>query len=180
MGKDQTLQRVEEDIAAGNLGRARDRLHGLIWQYPDDLSLRARLAEVYWQLSFPAMAGCYWYLHEPTTEAMQRAVMEFERSCGQDPLHMLFRLKFRGNPENLPPYARYRLERLQQECQRKYGKYPDFRTRPKTMVPAVPTWKRQLCGVACFAGLMVLLFIFIAGLSAVVQAAIRLLGRVLS
>jgi hypothetical protein len=47
MGKETALRRVEEDIARGDLGKARDRLHGLLKDYPDDLALRTRLAEVY-------------------------------------------------------------------------------------------------------------------------------------
>lgn len=180
MSLQQTLQRVERDIAAGNLGRARDRLHGLVWQYPDDLSLRERLAEVYWQLQFPAMAGCYWYLHEPSTEARQRAVREFEHACGNDPLHLLTRLKFRGDPERLPPYARDKLERLQRECQRKYGKYPVFRARRPIMACPAPTWKQRLVGIACLLGAVALISIFAAGLFVTGIAIARLCARLFS
>lgn len=174
----ETLQRVDEDIATGNLGRARDRLHGLVWQYPNDLSLREKLAEVYWQLQFPAMAGCYWYLEEPTTEARQRAIAEFERACGNDPWHMLTRLKFRGDPEQLRPYARYKLERLQQECQRKYGRYPVFRARRATMVRSTLTWKQRLQGIACLLGGMLLFSTFIVGVAVVLSVIVRLCKRI--
>lgn len=172
MALQEALQRVQEDIAAGNLGRARDRLHGLVWQYPNDLSLRARLAEVYWQLQFPAMAGCYWYLHEPTTEAMRHAIAEFERSCKGDPLHMLLRLKFRGNPKELPPYARHQLERLQQQCQRKYGKYPIFQAKSKQFTS--PNWQHRLATGGCILALIALFGLALLGAGVVLQQAIRL------
>ena len=35
-----TLKRIEEDIENNNLGKARDRLHGLIFTYPNELHLR--------------------------------------------------------------------------------------------------------------------------------------------
>ncbi len=64
MSKERTLERVEAEIAGGDLGKARDRLHGLIRTYPDDISLRSRLASIYWKLQYPHMAGCYWFLEE--------------------------------------------------------------------------------------------------------------------
>jgi hypothetical protein len=39
---DETLDKVASEIAAGDLGKARDRLHGLLNTYPD-LGLRRRL-----------------------------------------------------------------------------------------------------------------------------------------
>lgn len=173
MAKQETLRRVEEDIAAGNLGKARDRLHGLVQQYPDDLSLRSRLAEVYWQLRFPAMAGCYWYLEEPTTEAMRQAQAEFERSCGRDPLHILLRLKFRGNVESLPQYARLQLERLQEECQRKHGRYPAFRSGGKRWQLTQPaSW-------GCFLALFALFVLAAVGLVTVLDGLISLLRQMI-
>ena len=38
-----TLKRIEEDIENNNLGKARDRLHGLIFTYPNELHLRKQL-----------------------------------------------------------------------------------------------------------------------------------------
>ncbi len=175
MSLQQTLQRVERDIAAGNLGRARDRLHGLVWQYPDDLSLRERLAEVYWQLQFPSMAGCYWYLHEPSTEARQRAVREFEHACGNDPLHLLTRLKFRGDPERLPPYARDKLERLQRECERKYGRYPVFHATSKRWQFSPPSWRRRVAAAGCVLALVAFFGLALFGAGVALRHAIRLL-----
>lgn len=37
-----TLKRIEEDIENNNLGKARDRLHGLIFTYPNELHLRKK------------------------------------------------------------------------------------------------------------------------------------------
>ncbi|MFF1508958.1 DUF6584 family protein [Streptomyces sp. NPDC058326] len=42
-----TLARVDEDLTAGRVPMARQRLRGLISSYPQDLTLRRRLAEVY-------------------------------------------------------------------------------------------------------------------------------------
>ncbi len=45
-----TLKRIEEDIENNNLGKARDRLHGLIFTYPNELHLRKQLGDIYYKL----------------------------------------------------------------------------------------------------------------------------------
>ena len=97
--KEETLKRIEGDIASGNYGKARDRLHGLIATYPDVLALRRRLGHVYGQLQYPAMAGRYWYLEENRSPEMDAACRVFEEACSDDPVQMLRALKFRGNFE---------------------------------------------------------------------------------
>jgi hypothetical protein len=47
MSIETTLQNVELDIAAGNYDKARDRLLGLISTYPNELSLRRKLGDIY-------------------------------------------------------------------------------------------------------------------------------------
>ena len=66
---EETWARIEDEIAARDLGKARDRLHGLLVTYPEDLAIRHRLGEVYWMLGHPAMAGRYWYLEAPAEPA---------------------------------------------------------------------------------------------------------------
>jgi hypothetical protein len=88
--KEKTLRRIEQDIVSGDYGKARDRLHGLLGSYPHDLSLRRMLGDIYWHLQYPVMAGRYWYLEEEKTPAMSVACAAFERSCGSDPVQILF------------------------------------------------------------------------------------------
>ncbi|AIW86484.1 hypothetical protein bwei_3876 [Bacillus mycoides] len=54
-----TLKRIEKDIENNNLGKARDRLHGLITTYPNELALRKKLGDIYFTLQYPEMAGRY-------------------------------------------------------------------------------------------------------------------------
>jgi len=96
MSKPETLRKVEYDIQNGNLGLARDRLHGLMLSYPDDLSLRVKLAEVYWKFQQPVMAGRYWYLVEERSPEMEAAVQAFEKMQGHNPLRIMRALKFQG------------------------------------------------------------------------------------
>ena len=101
MSLEQTLARIEAEIAAGDLGSARDRLHGLLVTFPDRLDLRERLGDVYWRLQQPAMAGRYWYLHEQSSPERAAAIERFARAFGNDPLQMLCALKFRGTLESI-------------------------------------------------------------------------------
>jgi len=139
MSKEKTLEAVQDDIAQGNLGRARDRLHGLIAHYPNELTLRTHIAEIYSQLQYPSMAGRYWYLEESKTERMISACAEFERSCGNDPLQILLSLKFKGNIEAITStFAKEKLQSLQQTCKDKYGIYLEYGSK------GAARWKRAV------------------------------------
>lgn len=92
-----TLKRIEKDIENDDLGKARDRLHGLISTYPNELDLRKKLGDVYFELQYPAMAGRYWYLEENKTPQMEKACMEFENSMGHDMNNIARALKYKGD-----------------------------------------------------------------------------------
>jgi hypothetical protein len=122
-----TLERVEQDIAGGDYGKARDRLHGLIVTYPNSLALRQKLGDIYWQLQYPAMAGRYWYLEEDKSPNMMAARKIFEDSCGHNPLQIVHALKFKGNLESLDSeLAQNKLLTLQAQVKNKYGYHVDF------------------------------------------------------
>ncbi len=130
MPLERTLQQVQADIDAGDLGKARDRLHGLIVTYPDNLELRERLARVYWQLKLPEMAGRYWYLAEHKDADMLRACQRFEAQFRNDPLLLLFALKFKGSTERIrdTPAGQVLLE-LDRRAHAKHPWYRDYRER---------------------------------------------------
>lgn len=172
MSNPSALEKVRLDIENGNLGKARDRLHGLILAYPNDLSLRSMLADVYRRLQFPEMAGRYWYLEEHRTPEMEQAVGVFERSVGNDSLEMLCRLKFRGEDDQIPESARKKLESLRQESLRIHGRYPQYGTKSE------PEWEphRQIFGplqplipIGCLVALGLAVVLMIVGLVAVVR-----------
>lgn len=107
-----TLEKVQNDIDTGNLGKARDRLHGLINTYPNDLGLRVKLGDIYWRLQLPEMAGRYWYLEENKSEQVQSACQFFEKTCKNNPLEILRMLKFKGSLE--PIKDKYSGKKLQE------------------------------------------------------------------
>ncbi len=132
MSKERTIEKIENELINDNLGKARDRLHGLISTYPDDLSLRVKLAEIYHRLKFPQMSGRYWYLEEKKTKEMEDACLSFEQSCGNNAFQLLSALRFRGNIDTIASdFAREKLLSLQKECKDKFGYYPDYTLKKK-------------------------------------------------
>jgi hypothetical protein len=172
MGKQETLKRIERNIAASNLGKARDSLHGLIHAYPNDLSLRRMLGEVYWKLQFPSMAGCYWYLEEFKTEDMKSACAEFEKLCGNDPLIILKTLKIRTNIEDLESnYAKERLLSLKEECIKKHRYCPDLNVKRKKIPRSKrkQTFLQKLALIGCAIIIVAVMFLIITGIETVIS-----------
>ncbi len=130
MTLERTLESIEANINAGDLGKARDRLHGLLSSYPDNLELRKRLGAVYWRLQMPEMAGRYWYLEEAKDLDMTAACRRFEVQFGNDPAYLLFALKFRGEVEAIKDtFAGQLLLDLDKRARRKHSWYEDYRKR---------------------------------------------------
>lgn len=126
MSLEETLARVRADIESGNLGKARDRLHGLISNRPSDFLLREDLGEVYWDLGDPAMAGRWWYFAEEPTPQMREAIAAFESRHGGEPGAVLRALKVHFPPPT--PYVTARLLDLESRA-RKAGTFREPRKR---------------------------------------------------
>ena len=170
--KQETLRRIEREIDAGDWGKARVRLHGLLVTYPNDLALRRRLGEVYWQLHYPAMAGRYWYLKEDRTLEMDQACAAFERACGQDAAQILMALRFSGDVTALgDTYAGRTLLALQARVREERGYQIEFGRRGAERYRY--TERAQAGGrwllIGCLAAGLVAAALMVAGLVAVIQ-----------
>ena len=111
--KESTLARVRAEIGSGDLYKARDRLHGLLVTYPNDLEIRRLLGEVYWELRYPAMAGRYWYLLESEDPRYVEAKQAFAKMHGGSATEMARAVKFRGDIAALnSSYAQDQLKEL--------------------------------------------------------------------
>jgi predicted Zn-dependent protease len=166
-----TLQRIEAELAQGDYGKARDRLHGLLVTYPQNLALRRRLAEIYHLLHQPAMAGRYWYLEADQSPEMAAARAAFQRSCGEDPLQILQALKFRGDPTALEGPARQTLAELQAQVADRYGMELDFRARGRRRYRLTSRQERRsrLLLAGCVASLVAGLALMMIGLAWVID-----------
>lgn len=170
VSKESVLERVDADLERGDYGRARDRLTALIGLYPDDVFLRSRLAEVWWDLHFPAMAGRYWYLEENRTEEVVEAVEAFERSCRGSPAAIWRCLKFKGDPATLPPFARQRIEDLVEACRKTYGDYPQLKD-GRTVWESSPKQKLANigCGIGCVLAIALTIFLSVVGIKSLIE-----------
>ncbi len=169
MSIESTFEKVENDITSGDLGKARDRLHGLLRTYPDNLEVRRKLGEIYWKLQYPAMAGRYWYLEEPITPEMERAHKAFEDSCGNNPIRMLDAIKFRGDFNAIrSSTAGERITRLAERARKETG----FTYRLKHGIepyPYQPTRTENLQKIGCIAVVLALIALLVIGFVTVID-----------
>lgn len=167
MSRTLTLRKVEQEIAEGKLGIARDRLNGLVQAFPDDLSLRSRLAYVYDRLGYPRLAGQFWFLdsvHEPHQLA---AVDAFIQECQSDPATILRRLKLRCGPEVLSDLAaRAKVEALIEDCKRRGQSIPTFEPRQPAKLPK----ECRFWSIGCATLTATVLLLAVIGLVAVFQS----------
>jgi hypothetical protein len=160
-----TLQKVIDDIAHKDLGKARDRLHILVSQNPHDLELRHILGRIYLELRYPQRAGKYLYLVDSQDDDVAYAIREYEKSCQSNPSYILSGLKFRIKANKLKPgYAMEKLRELEMKC----------RLQVKHISTPIPTAKRGLsnldiCKFWAIGCLLVLLFILIIGVVQIIS-----------
>lgn len=140
-----TLEKIEKDIENNDLGKARDRLHGLISTYPNELEIRKKLGDIYYKLQYPTMAGRYWYLEKHKTPEMSEACLQFEKSMGNNTNNIVRALKFKGDSEIIKGlYPEHTLSPLQKKVREKITKEPE------------ETWQDKLVSFGCIS-----IFIFI-------------------
>jgi hypothetical protein len=175
-----TLRKVENDIQAGDLGKARDRLHGLISNYPDNIELRDELGQIYWRLQMPEMAGRYWYLVENKDENMAGAGQRFEAKFGNDPALILFAIKFRGDLEAIKDtFAGQVLLDLDLRAKEKHTWYEDFRKKgaAKYQQDKRDSVKNKTSGFVikwgCITAIVLLILFFLIGVIVSIVAFIR-------
>jgi hypothetical protein len=112
------MRRVEEDVAAGRLSMARQRLRGLVGSYPQRLDLREQLADLYRREGILSQAGRWSFLSESRDYEELRA---FEREYA-DPVDRMRAVGWRGPEDAAGELARERLAALRAEAERKVGR----------------------------------------------------------
>ncbi|MET7650019.1 MULTISPECIES: DUF6584 family protein [unclassified Streptomyces] len=160
-----TLARADADLAAGRVPVARQRLRGLVSSFPDDLTLRRRLAEVYRLYGEPAEAGRWMYLEQDRDPAETFA---FEARYGTAPQRMRA-LAWHG-PESLAPsaFAREQLAAVRAACSDAMGRPVDWDTKPSDGSADVrrSALTDFLAGAGCLVAALAFLAIWVNGLVA--------------
>lgn len=162
-----TLTRVDADLAAGRVPMARQRLRGLVSSYPNDLTLRRRLAEVYRLYGEPAEAGRWMYLEEDR-DADETSAFEARHRTPQERMRAL---AWRG-PESLAPsgFAREQLAAVRTACSEALGRPVDWDSASSAPDgepgPGSGKFTGFLAGAGCLAVLLAMLGIWVNGLIA--------------
>jgi hypothetical protein len=168
------IDRARDDLAAGELWRARDRLRGVLQNDPANQEALDLVGEVYWQMGDRPQAGRFWALTERSDERAAQARAAFEAALPN------LRDRLRAVParqpvDAYPAAAREWLAQLQAEATRAGI---DWKPRTGLRRPRKPRdrsesvgWMGEVAGCLVVA---VFLGIWLIGLAAIVGFAIWL------
>lgn len=142
---------------AEELRRRRRWLKDKVRSAPRRLDLREELAAVYRAEGNASQAGRWDYLAEHIDPAELRA---FARSCRDDPVEMMWALRWTGSEEDADTeVARERLRTLREQARHRTGRRVPWE-KPDTDM----SWQLAL---GCFAVLLVLVLVVIGAITAV-------------
>lgn len=119
--------RIEEDLKAGRKKKACNRMRSLINEFPDDISLREKLVQIYYDSGFKDEAGKFWVLSEIQNFEMKEAVEIYRKALSNSGNAILKDIVFRGNKNQLSQYARDILNELESDSFIKTKHVPDFK-----------------------------------------------------
>lgn len=168
MPVDQTLSRVREDLAAGQTGRARQRLRGLVASFPDRVEFRSLLATTYRDDGQLAEAGRWSYL-DPDADPNELAAF---LAAHPDPVQRVRQIRWRDAVpvEAAGPVGAARLTELRAAAEAATGgpvAWQHDRARPPAGHETVGD---RLLVAGCLAGVGLVLLLACIGAVAVVRA----------
>lgn len=119
MALNDTLARVDADLAAGHIPVARQRLRGLVSSYPHEPAPRRRLAEVYRLYGDAAEAGRWMYLEEDRSPEETAA---FEQRYA-NAVRLMRAVAWRGTESDAPtPFAAGQLAAVREAASETLGR----------------------------------------------------------
>ncbi|PTT37329.1 hypothetical protein DBR28_09910, partial [Chryseobacterium sp. HMWF028] len=125
------LYRIEQDLKAGRKKKACDRLRNMINQFPDDLSLRKKLGQIYFDAGFLDEADKFWILSSPENNEMENAVEIYRKSLSDSGNAILKDIVFRGDKNLLDEYAWKVITELEQNSLKITKHIPVFKTKTR-------------------------------------------------
>ena len=128
---DKKLERIDKELKNGFKSKAIDRLRNLIQENPNEMQLRDKLAEIYYESGFLDEAGKYWILTEPTEKRIKNSVDIYEKSLNNSSLEILKNIVFLGQKKLLSQYGQNKLSQLELDCKEKHNYVPQYGTKPK-------------------------------------------------
>ena len=124
-------KKIDIDLKNGLKSKAVNRLYTLIQQNPNEIDLRNKLAEIYYESGFLDSAGKFWLLTEPNEPRIKKCVEIYEKSVNHSSQQILKDIVFRGDKNSLPEYSRNRLNQLEIDSQEKYNIIPEYKPKQK-------------------------------------------------
>ncbi len=123
--------RIEKDLKEGRKKKACDRLRNMINQFPNDLSLRKKLGQIYFEAGFLDEAGKFWILSTPENNEMENAVEIYRKSLSNSGNAILKDIVFRGNKNLLDEYAWKVITELEQHSLKITKHIPVFKAKTR-------------------------------------------------
>jgi hypothetical protein len=120
------LAEIELEIKNGFKFKAADRLRNMINQYPNEIKLWNRLAELYFESGFLASAGKYWILTDQKEDRIKNSVEIYEKSVNYSGTKILQDITFRGDKSRLSEYGKKKLSELESDSKKKFNYIPSF------------------------------------------------------
>lgn len=164
MAENETQHRIAEDLAAGNVAMARQRLRGLVGSYPDRQDLRLQLADLYRQEGHAGQAGRWSFLAD---DADPQELAAFARDY-PDPVLRMRVVGWRSPESDATPVVAARLAQLRQEAERAEGRSLSWEHSGDTGFEQ-SRWEKVVEVAAVGALMVVLALMAIGGVAFVIQ-----------
>ncbi|WP_276875463.1 DUF6584 family protein [Chryseobacterium joostei] len=123
--------RIEQDIKEGRKKKACDRLRNMINQFPNDISLRKKLGQIYFEAGFLDEAGKFWILSTPENNEMENAVEIYRQSLSNSGNAILKDILFRGDKELLDERAKKVINELEYDSFKRTKQIPLFKAKTR-------------------------------------------------
>lgn len=137
------LERVREDLAAGRLWKARDRVTGMVGGRPADQAVLELAGRVFFEMGDLPRAGAYWFLTERSGPDTEVAVQALYERHGHHPVNVIKALPVRNEIDAYPRPVAERLRELQRAAKDENGfRWHPAPPRPVDPGPEEPAWKR--------------------------------------
>lgn len=158
-------QKVNYDLEQGRKYKATLRLRNLINEFPNDLTLRNKLAEIYYESGFLDEAGKFWILSENRNPEINRCIEIYKNSVNNSGNQILKDIVFRGDKTKLSFHLQSTLNELEKDSFEKTKNIPNFQPKKNYLEKDIykETIKDKLIKYLFFGFLLFIVLLIILG-----------------
>ena len=164
-------EKINYDLEQGRKYKATLRLKNLINEFPDDLTLRNQLAEIYYKGGFLDEAGKFWILTDEQNSEIERCIEIYKNSVNNSGNQILKDIIFRGNKNKLSANQQTILNELEKDSFEKTKNIPHFNSKKNysEKLDNKETYKDKLIKYAFVAVLLFILLLIILGIIKIIE-----------